>query len=218
MRLEGVYHYPACVDVFSLCFIAIKHSHSNCNWQFICLFSALLLADCNKLIIGGDTRATETILSHCFNWVLLLSSYCIGEVVPGSAKKGIWLHRLGKFYGLYCMISEQITFHQQLCCLNTTKMRWEKLMILEQVDFALTGWGSTKFAWWNHSRPIIIDSKSIIFWISHSLPQYKLDILNVCYFNTIVALVNSICWIKLIKWFTIKHWTVNDKYVISIIL
>ena len=59
------------------------------------------------------------------------------------------------------MKNEQITFHQQLCCLNSTKLRWEKLMILEQVDFALTGRGCAKFAWWNHS--IIIDSKSIIF-------------------------------------------------------
>ena len=71
------------------------------------------------------------------------------------------------------MKKEQITFHQQLCCLNSTKLRWEKLMILEQVDFVLTGRGCAKFAWWNHS--IIIDSKSIIFWFSHNLPQYKID-------------------------------------------
>ena len=106
IRLEGVYQYPACVGVFSLCFIAIKHSHSNCNWQFICVFSVLLLADCNQLIIGGDSVGTETILSHCFNWWQRMATESIGRVGQRNAKKGNWQHRLRKFYGLYCMSME----------------------------------------------------------------------------------------------------------------
>ena len=89
MGLKGMYQYPAYVSVFFCVFIAINHSHSNCNEQFKCVYNALLLADCNQLIIGGDTRATKTMLSDCFKVGLLPASSCKVEIGLGIAKKFI---------------------------------------------------------------------------------------------------------------------------------